>query len=196
MEPQAGLCPGCHHALDAAVPDTAPELLDADLGVVESRIGEIRMGRTTLTGVLYATTRGLFFAPHHVERVVRVIGESVPGHSVLWWCASMMWSPLTLLLPFVKTRRGRLVESYQDRPQVLVKGDCHRMSQLLMQSPGCFFLSHQTLRLICKRRRKWIIERSVGGSLRFKPVSDTGEFERQFQLELSNDRWSGVIVSY
>ena len=102
MQPQGGICPGCYQLLDADVPDPAPEVLAADLGVLESRIGEVRMGRTRmpLTGVLYATSRGLFFAPHDVERVVRVEGESVAGHSVLWWCASLIWSPLTLLLPF------------------------------------------------------------------------------------------------
>jgi len=197
MQPQGGICPGCYQLLDADVPDPAPEMLAEDLGVVESRIGEVRMGRTRmpLTGVLYATSRGLFFAPHDVERVVRVVGESVAGHSVLWWCASLMWSPLTLLLPFVKIRRERQVESYVDRPQVLEVGDSHRMSQLLLQSPGCFFLPHQSVRLICRRRRKWLVERSLGGNLRFGAVSDSDDFRQRMQLELSKDRWSGVILS-
>ena len=196
LEPRSGLCPACHHPLDASIPDTAPDVLAANLGVVESRIGEIRVGRTNLplTGVLYATTQGLFFAPHHVERVARVVGETVAGHSVMWWCASIIWSPLSLLLPFVKTRRNRVVETYIDRPQVLVKGDSDRLGQLLMQSPGCFFLSHSSVRLVYKRRRNWIVERSSGNRICFSPVSDNTLFEEQLLTELNNDRWSGAIV--
>src|SRR5687767_2333358 len=102
-EPAHGHCPQCLSVVDAALPDPSPDELRRSLGDVLLRLGEVRLLRRRLPdrGLLYATTRGLYFVPHQVRYVEETLPE--PEGPGLWWAlAAIVFTPVAILLPFVK----------------------------------------------------------------------------------------------
>lgn len=80
VEPLGDQCPQCDYPLDARSPDPSSEQLNASIGPIVGRMGEVRISRFDLPGqgTLYETTQGLFFVPHRLEQVKLVRGDSAP----------------------------------------------------------------------------------------------------------------------
>jgi hypothetical protein len=180
VEPIGEQCPQCDFPLDARAPDPSSEALSAAIGQVVRRIGEVRVARAALPdrGSLYETTRGLFFVPDRLEQVKLVRGETSPRQL------------RTVLAGWLSARRGLLqqapgrrsaarVEIAVDEQRILGPNDSGKLSALLMQNPGVFFLPRRSIHKIRWTLWGWTISRPNSLVLRFKPIADRGRFHER-----------------
>jgi hypothetical protein len=194
VEPTEERCPDCLHTLDASTPDPSVDRLRVVIGDVVCPVGECQVRRKLLPdrGTLYATTNGFLFLPHHTEQYIEYVPPDGTATSLLWSLAAMVWSPLALVLPFVKSspRVPRRVQISRPRIVPPAQSDC--LPDLLIQNPGAFFVPANSIRLVARRWRRWTIERAQGFRVRIKPASEL--FHSQMAGWLASDAWPHVLV--
>ncbi len=197
VRPVDGRCPQCLQPVEQAMPDPPLHVLQAEIGEVLHRIGEVKVRRRKLPdqGMLYATTNGLYFIPHLSERVTELIETHSAGSSMLWSLAALVWAPLMLVLPFVKSKQLKARDVQVVRPQYLSPDDSHQLPQFLMDNPGVFFVSLKSIRLVERKRNRWSIVRAQGTPVNFKPVFSPQVFHRQMAELIESDSWQHVMVN-
>lgn len=173
--PDDGRCPDCQFTVDAATPDPSLDLLGQSIGELMHPIGEVRVRRKLLPerGMLYATTNGLFFLPHELRHETQFVESNDAGNSIVWHLAALAWSPLSLMLPFVKRNRVVAKSVRVFRPQLLSDDEGHRLPEFLMHNPGVFFIPRKVIRSVRRRRGNWIIERQYASTLRLRAESNS-----------------------
>ena len=196
VEPADGRCPECQLYLDAGRPDLSVDQLQRVLGEVRCQIGEIRIRRRTLPdlGMLYATSRGFYFLPHQMEHVTQSVEAGAAGTSLLWALATLVWFPLIVVLPFVKTNQMKVARVPIYKPRPLADSESPRLPDLLMQNPGVFFVPRKSIRTVERKRLHWKIDRNHGSSLRLKPAADRGQFHQRMAALLASDDWSDLAT--
>lgn len=197
VEPQDGRCPECVNGFDPATPDPPLHELQMAIGQIISRVGEVKVQRKMLPdrGMLYATSNGLFFLPHEMQHITRMVENNGGGTSLLLLLAGMIWAPLGLLLPFLKTSRLQAAKIKILRPRFLTPDDSHRLAELLMENPGVFFVPKKSILAMRRRRKHWLIERRQSPRLKLKPSANTGRFESRM-AELAECRtWESVLFA-
>jgi hypothetical protein len=180
VEPLGDQCPQCDYPLDARSPDPTPQQLNASIGRIVSRFGEVRISRVDLPGqgTLYETTLGLFFVPHRLEQVKLVRGESAarPFRSML---AAWLTAPLDALRGEPHHQSATRMEVAVDAPRLLGPDDSGQLATLLMQNPGVFFLPRRAIQKVRWTLRGWTISRQNNLTLRMKPTEDRGRFHER-----------------
>lgn len=197
VSPRGGRCPECDHAVDSGVADPPTDALDRLIGPAIQPIGSVRLRRDLLPdrGMLYETANGLYFVPHVVTRRVELVEKSQPGRSLLWMLASIAFTPLILVLPFMRFKRLTAEEVPSFEPCRLTAEQRTRLGELLMQNPGAFFIPRNSIRRFARRWRRWVIERRHGKVLKFQPETDPQEFERQLHGLLNQDGWRSITAT-
>jgi len=180
VEPLGEQCPQCDFPLDARAPDPSPEELSAAIGQFVRRIGECRIARAALPdrGSLYETTQGLFFVPHRLEQVKLVRGEK-PPRRLRTVVAGWLKAPWRLLSGAPGGRRAARMEIAVDEHRPLGPEDSGKLSSLLMQNPGVFFLSRRSIDKVRWTLWGWTISRPNSLVLRLKPLVDRGRFHER-----------------
>lgn len=168
-----GRCPDCQDAL----PETInPEELDgrfrAVVGDVQGRMGHVRVTRRKLPpdGVFYETANGLFFLPYRTVTKRRLVEQSAA--SPMWTVASILWSPLMFLSPFLKRRELREKDFIEVEAIRLGKEDLQLLPDFLSRVTGAFFVPTRNIRAITQKRSQWGIERSTGPKITIQTVTD------------------------
>lgn len=197
VEPENERCPECDHSLDSAAPDPPLEFLAADIGTILFRIGEASVRRKMLPdrGMVYATTNGLYFLPHRLEHVTHLIEEDSPGSSLLWSLASLVWTPLILVAPFLKSRQVTPKQTPVLRPHYLTREESQQLPELLMQNPGVFFVPQKSIRLVIRKRSHWRIERLQGQTLKLTPIGNRQRFHDRMNELVASERWRVFVTS-
>jgi len=195
VSPRQGRCPECHHAVDSNVADPPTETLDRLIGPAVQPLGNVRLRRSLLPdrGMLYETTNGLYFVPHVVTRRVKMVEKRQAGRSLLWLLASIAFTPLILVLPFLRFKTLAAEEVPVVEPCRLSPEQRKRLGKLLMENPGAFFIPRDSIRRFARRWRRWVIERRFGSPLRLHPEDDPQEFEQQLSELLRNDPWKAAV---
>ena len=190
VQPRDGHCANCLAQMDSARPDPPLTLLRASLGDVLQRLGDVRVSRRVLPerGLLYATTTGVFFLPHEVEQITQVTEQRV-GPSILWSIAALVWSPLSLVIPFLRTKRLREVSREVYRPLLLTTSQSDLLPELLMENPGAFFVPARHVRHVVRRRDKWIFERMHGAKVVFHSDDNPGLFHERMEELVRTPDW-------
>lgn len=193
--PQYGRCPDCQAAVDRLHPDPSPEDLRNILGDLTLRLGEVQVRRKHLppVGLLYATTRGLYFVPHTLEEVTEFVEEEAGDGTLLWSLAGMVWTPLSLFS--LLYRSTKLTEQQKDvyRPQLLNSRHSDRLPSLLMDNPGTFFIPRRAIQHVEQRWRGWIVRRLNASPVRFRPLAGRRFFnERMVELLDTAPEWQHV----
>lgn len=196
VEPCDGRCPECVSVVEMSAPDPSPFSLHSVMGEIVGRMGEIRIRRRMLPdrGTLYTTTNGLFFLPHSVENVELTVESRGVSPTSLWTLAAAVWWPLVFVLPFVKTRQLETRVSRIACPQFLTDGDGLRLPSLLMENPGVFFVSRQSVRTIARRWNGWVIHRKQGAPLRMRPESNGRVFHARMADLIASEPWQHVTL--
>lgn len=180
VEPLGEQCPQCDFPLDARAPDPSPEKLNAALGQVVGRLGDVRIARAALPdqGSLYETTQGLFFVPHRLEQVKLVRGETLvrPLRTAL---AAWLRAPLGLLGTAPGPPSAARMRIAVDEHPPLGPEDSGKLAALLMQNPGVFFLPRRSIHKIRWTLWGWTISRPNSLALRVKPMADRGRFHER-----------------
>lgn len=194
VPPRDGRCPECDHSVDSSVPDPPADVLNRLIGPAVRPLGTVRLARQSLPerGTLYETDNGLFFVPHHIHRRLEIVERKQHGRSLLWMLASIAFTPLMLVVPFLRFRKLTTEEVPIYEPVFLTDEQCERLGQLLMQNPGVFFIPRDAIRRVHRRRNRWVIERRIGSTLRLIPETDFHEFDHQLAGLLNRDRWQAV----
>lgn len=158
------------------------------------RLGMVRIPRRHLPGqgLLYATTRGLFFVPHRLEQVTRYEERQV-GPPLFWRLAGLLWMPLHLVLLVFQSREVRQIQVAEPRPQILAPGEGSILPELLMENPGAFFLPLNSIRQIERRKDRWIIDRIYGGRVVIQADADRNMFDNQMASHLETPNWKHVV---
>lgn len=169
-----GRCPDCQDAL----PETInPEELDGRfrnvVGQVLGRMGHVRIVRRKLPsdGVFYETANGLFFLPYRSVTKRRLVEQS--SSSPWWTVASVLWSPLMFLSPFLKRRELREKDFVENEAIRLGKDDLHLLPDFLSRVTGAFFLPTRDIRTVTENRGHWIVDRSLGPRIKIHPIADS-----------------------
>ncbi len=191
VEPVEGRCPECAHGVDASIPDPAPSALEQTLGRIVARLGEVRVQRKNLPdrGTLFATTTGLLFLPHELDRVTRMVDAGPTPESLAWSLASLAWAPLQLLSLWPRKKQVKPIKVRVLRPVHLAAEESQRLPELLMQNPGVFFVPRKSIRTAVRRFRGWRIDRSHGGRLKLRPEINKVQFHRQFARLFAAENW-------
>ncbi len=191
---RAGRCPECDHTVDSTIPDPPADVLDRLIGVALRPLGTVRLSRRSLPerGTLYETMNGLFFVPHHQHRRVEIVEKSQHGRSLLWMLASIAFTPLMLVLPFLRFRKLTAEEVPVFEPVFLTDDQRQRLGQVLMENPGVFYIPRDSILRVHRRRRRWLIERRIGSTLRLIPETDFREFDHQLTGLLTREPWQAV----
>jgi len=197
VEPRSGHCPDCLARADLNEADPAPPQLRATLGELTGKLGEVTVRRRPFSGpgLLYTTTQGLYFLPHHVNDITDEYGQNHDvGQTVIWSVAATLWAPLYLLMPLLRTssRNGSTVSIYH--PQLLSPDQSDLLSDLLMDNPGAFFVPSRAVRTVQQRWRGWVIERDHGTKLHLKPTSTRGNFDRRMQQLIKSPAWQHILT--
>lgn len=176
-----GRCPDCQDGL----PETInPEELDgrfrAVVGEVLGRMGHVRVARRKLPpdGVFYETANGLFFLPYRMVTKRRLVEQSAA--SPMWTIASILWSPLMFLSPFLKRRELREKDFIEIEAIRLGKEDLQLLPDFLSRVTGAFFVPTRNIRAIIQKRGHWVVERSTGPKITIQPIVD-GPFGQAMQ---------------
>ena len=195
VRPYNGHCPECAAGIDIEQPDPPLDQLRTDMGELVMPLGAVRIARKHLPGqgLLYATTRGLFFLPHRVEQVTRFEERRV-GPPLLWRIAALLWSPLYLLLFFFRGREVREIQVAEQRPQVLETHEGELLPELLMDNPGAFFLPLNSIRGIERRRDRWLLDRNYGGRITVQADADYRLFDERMCRHLESPEWQHVVT--
>lgn len=176
-----GRCPDCQDALPGTI---NPEELDGRfrvvVGGVLGRMGHVRVTRRKLPpdGVFYETTNGLFFLPYRSVTKRRLVEQSAA--SPMWTIASILWSPLMFLSPFLKRRELREKDVIEIEAIRLGKEDLQLLPDFLSRVSGAFFVPSRDIRAITQKRGKWTVERATGPKITIQPVVD-GPFGQAMQ---------------
>ena len=198
VEPYGDRCPDCWQTLDAAAPDPSLDDLSMTIGEVMACLGEISIRRQALPnrGILYATTKGIYFLPHKTEFVTQLVATTDDEHSFLWSVALFIWSPLILVLPFIRPKRMSEQQVLVSQPQFLSRMDSHKLPKLLMEDPGAFFVPRTDIRQIERRWNRWTIERRLSSRLIFKPHSDRKRFHDKMSELIATERWKQCTAAF
>jgi hypothetical protein len=167
------------------------------IGDIVHPLGEVRVPRRLLPeyGTLYATRNGLYFLPHATEDVTHLVERRAP-HASLWWTlASLLWSPLVFVVPFVKARELKESPVRVLRPQRLTPADSSRLPELMMENPGVFFVPRRSIRQVQRRRQRWIIDRTPARPLKLTVESDRGDFQERLSDLFADTSWQSVPAS-
>lgn len=193
VEPAEGRCPECQQAVDPSASDPPPATLQSVMGTLVGPLGMVRVRRRMLPehGTLYLTTTGLCFVPHQAVYVTQEV-EVPAGSSALWSLAAVVWSPLSLILPLIRTKRVQQQRVQILEPRTLGDGDSDRLPLLLMQDPGAFFIPQRIIRRIRRRRGRWIIERMHGSPVKLSPETDRRALHTRMTDLLATPAWQGV----
>lgn len=196
VQPENERCPECDRHVDSATPDPPLEFLGAQIGSILCRVGEVAIRRKMLPdrGMVYATTNGLYFLPHRLEHVTRLVEEESPGSSLLWSLASFVWSPLIFVAPFLKSRHVKPTQMPVLRPQYLTRDESRLLPELLMQNPGVFFVPKKSIRIVIRKRGYWKIERLQGTPLKLKPVGNRQRFDDRMSEVVTSERWRVFVT--
>ena len=161
VSPRDGRCPECDHVVDSGVPDPPTESLNRLIGPAVQPIGNVRFRRAMLPdrGMLFETTNGLYFVPHVVTRRMKLVERRESGRSFLWLLASLVFTPLILVLPFLKFKKLTAEEVPTFEPCELSAEQRNRLGELLMQNPGAFFIPRNAIRGFTRRWRRSIYGR-------------------------------------
>ena len=197
IEPFGGRCPECQQSIDLATPDPPLHQLQRAMGQVLFRVGEVRVRRPMLPnhGILYATTNGLYFVPHRIERVTQMVQAESLGTSLFWSIAASLWAPLMFVLPFVKTQHMKATHVPVFRPEILTPRDSWRLPEMLMQNPGVFFVPKKAIRIVSRKRRSWRIERFHRPPLKLKPIARCSHFHGRMIDLLACDTWQDLMMN-
>mgnify|MGYP003663129746 FL=1 len=167
-------CPDCQDAL----PETInPEDLDGRfrnvVGHVQGRMGHVRIARRKLPsdGVFYETENGLFFLPYRSVTKRRLVEQSAA--SPWWTVASVLWSPLMFVSPFLKRRELQEKDFVENEAIRLGKDDLHLLPDFLSRVTGAFFLPTRDIRAITENRGHWVVDRSLGPKITIHPIADS-----------------------
>jgi hypothetical protein len=198
VEPHDGRCPDCLQGVDPALPDPDLPTLRGLIGDLAYALGEVRVPRRLLPeyGTLYATRNGLYFLPHATEDVAHLVERPTAGSSLFWTVATMLWSPLVFVLPFVKARELQESRTQVLRPQTLTLLDSPRMADLMMENPGVFFVPRRSIRQVRRRRQRWIIDRAPGRPLKLSVESDRRYFQERMADLFADGAWRSVPASF
>jgi len=183
--------------VDSTRPDPSCEQLRPHFGDLVSRLGEVRIRRRILpeVGMLYATTKGIYFLPHRIEEIIQLTEERA-SPSLLWTVAALVWSPLSLLLPLLRPKQLREVPTQVYRPQLLSAAESELLPELLMDNPGAFFLPARSVRLIVRRGDRWIVERVQGAKVVLRPENDGLRFHERMQEFLGSPEWQPMAFGW
>ena len=180
VEPLGEQCPQCDFPLDARSPDPSPDELAIAIGRVVRRMGEVRITRAELPdrGSLYETSNGLFFVPHRLEQV-KLVSDEKPPRSLSAVLAGWLTAPQRLFSRSQHPRRATRMEIAVDEARPLGPEDSSKLSALLMQNPGVFFVSRRSIHKIRWTLWGWTIARPNSLVLRLKPLVDRGRFHER-----------------
>ena len=183
VDPEYGRCPQCGSTVDQSIPDPPLDALEMQMGEIFCRIGEVRVKRKGLPdrGMLYATTSGLFFLPHSVERVPCAARNAGDAGTLLWSLAACVWSPLAFVIPLIRANRQRVTPLVVLRPKFITPKDSHRLPVLLMENPGVFFVPKSKIRLVARRGRHWRLDRRHGAPLKLHPTGNRLRFHARME---------------
>ncbi len=197
VEPQDGCCPDCLDVLELGRPDPTPDQLQLTIGNITCLMGEIRIRRKLLpdTGMLYATTNGLYFIPHQPEHVTELVEASPMGSSILWSLAAIIWTPLMLVLPFVRLKQLTPRRVQLLHPQHLTPDDSNQLPLYLLENPGVFFVPLKSIQLVEQNWKSWTIHRIHGSAIKLKPVTDTRLFHNRMAELIGLNSWQHVMVN-
>lgn len=150
------------------------------VGQVRGRMGHVRIVRRKLPsdGVIYETANGLFFLPYRSVTKRRLVEQSAA--SPMWTVASVLWSPLMFLSPFLRRRELREKDFVEYEAIRLGKDDLQLLPEFLSRVTGALFLPVRNIRAITEKRGRWIIERSIGTKLIIQPIAD-GPFSQSIE---------------
>ena len=98
----------------------------------------------------------------------------------MWTVASILWSPLMFLSPFLKRRELREKDFIEIEAIRLGKEDLQLLPDFLSRVTGAFFVPTRNIRAITQKRGHWIVERSIGPKITIQPVAD-GPFAQAIQ---------------
>jgi hypothetical protein len=190
VQPHNSHCPDCLAIVDPGQPDPSYAQLRSTLGDVLLELGEVRVSRSLLPsrGLLYATTKGLYFLPHRIEEVLETKEEQV-NPSILWSLAAVVWWPLRLVIPLLRTKRLRQIQVQVYCPQCLTAAESDRLPELLMDNPGAFFIPNRAVQFAERKRGRWIVERLQGGRVVFKLDGDSQEFDERLHDLTRSPEW-------
>lgn len=196
VELRDGRCGECHEVIDVDAPDPSLSRLRAVIGALAARLGEVRVRRKRLParGTLYATTEGLLFLPHQVDYVTHLIETTSTGTSMLWSLAAVVWHPLLFLSPLVKSRRTKEKLVEVSRPRDLAPEQGAQLPELLMESPGAFFIPLRSIRLIQCKRKTWSIDRGLPSTVKLVSDSEPDELAASIGRLASTDPWDRIVV--
>ena len=195
VEPRYDRCPDCECVVESSTPDPSPGELQEAIGKIESALGQVVVGRRGVPnrGILYQTTNGLAFVPHQLEHIIQAGEESGGTITVVWTIAALVWSPLMLILPFVRARQGKPRRVQVAFPQVITSDQSHRLAELLMDNPGVFFIPRRCVRSVRRRRNAWTIERVHAVPVRFKPEQGSRVFRHRMQHLSDSEPWQEMF---
>ncbi len=195
VEPRGGHCPECLGAADLNEADPSLSRLHAILGDLTEKLGEISVRRRSLPdrGLLYATTKGLYFLPHTVEQLPSAQGEEEPAHTAIWALAASLWAPLYLFVLLFQSRPRGDGDATVYHPQLITPEQSNIMPELLMDNPGAFFVPSGSIHSIRRRLNGWVIERRPGRKLRFRSAAQRGAFDRKMHRLLASPPWRHVV---
>ncbi len=196
VQPQLDRCPECRAGLDTSTPDLSLQELQTIIGDIRRPLGEVRIRRPLLPdlGMLYQTQNGLFFAPHVTEYVERTVPADATTDSIFWTIGSVVWSPLSVLLPIMRmrSRETRTIRVPVLRPRYLPADDPEstaKLPNLLMSDPGAFFLAQHNADRLRRRRGWWIIERQLAPPLFIRSLDHQPMFHRRMRELIDHDGW-------
>lgn len=186
---RAGRCPDCQDALpETNNPDESTSRFQTLIGTVHGRIGYVRIPRRKLPaeGVLYETERGLFFLPHQTVTRTRLVESH--SSSPMWTVAAALWTPLVILLPFLKGQQLKEQPVQETEPVRLTRDNLHLLPELLSRHPGSFFVPLSAVRSIRAKPNQWKIERIRGAPITIQPAEAIAFTQRMNEL-LAADAW-------
>jgi len=196
VEPINDRCPACQSLVLTSSPDLPERVLQELIGDEVHRLGEVRVERRLLpdTGFLYATERGLCFVPHRVDQESQLIVVEDVESSVMWSLASLAFTPLVVVLPFVKKKGLKEKQVSVLRPPPVKSPERSRLPELLMQNPGVFFIPRGSIRRAGRRWNRWRIDRTEGFSMKFSPIRDRRSFHVRVAECVESGSWTETIA--
>ncbi|MEX2288506.1 MAG: hypothetical protein WD648_15520 [Planctomycetaceae bacterium] len=192
VEPIHDRCPDCQESVDSSTADPPLSRLQNEIGNLIGPLGEVKVERRLLPdrGLLYLTSNGLFFLPHAVEHEMKIVPTTDVQTSFLWSLAALAWTPLALVVPFLKKKRETAKQVRVFRPHWLSVDQSQEMPKLLMQNPGVFFLPNNAVRVVGRRRKGWRIVRVHGPALRIFPLDDARQFHDHMSRLIAAGIWT------
>ncbi len=184
-----GCCTDCGNLADEAIDaDLIARRFKPRIGSVDSPMGHVRVSRRKLPtdGILYSTEHGLFFLPHRTVTAQRLVEEN--QSSLLWHIAAILWAPLHLILPFVRSKKMSVQLVEEQEPIRLNDTNLHLLPDLLPRMPGAFFLAAKDVASVRGSRKSWLFERTNGSKVKIEPLS-AQVFEQRMNELLATERW-------